>query len=194
MKKVLIVLLVLVLGFVAFVATRPATYHVERTATVAAPPAAVYARIADFREWEAWSPWENLDPAMTKTFEGAESGVGAGYHWAGNDQVGEGRMTITEATPERRLLIRLEFIKPWAATNATAFDLEPSGDGTRVKWTMDGTNDFMGKAMSVFVNMDQMIGKDFERGLASLDSLVRANAVPDTTLAPGAAAAPDSVS
>jgi len=191
MKKILIVLIALVLGFAVYVATRPATYHVERSGTVAAAPVAVYGEIADFHAWDAWSPWERIDPAMQKTFEGASAGVGAGYHWSGNDKVGEGRMTITEAVPARHVAIDLEFIKPFAGKSVTAFELEPAPEGTRVTWTMDGTNDFVGKALSVFMDMDRMIGTDFEKGLAALDSLARAGAMADTAAvaasAPGAA-------
>jgi hypothetical protein len=179
MKIFLIVLLVLALGCAAFVATRPATYHVERTATIAATPAAVYSEIADFRHWQAWSPWEKLDPDMKKSFPGAGSGVGAGYHWA-SEELGEGRMTITEAVPGERLVIDLEFIEPWSAKNVTAFVLRPAAQGTQVTWTMDGANDFLGKAMSLFMSMDRMIGADFEKGLAALDSLARARVLPDT--------------
>jgi hypothetical protein len=179
MKTFLIVLLVVVLGCAAFVTTRPATYHVERTATVSAAPGAVYAGIADFREWQAWSPWERLDPHMRKSFSGAASGVGAGYHWS-SEELGEGRMTITEAAPGERVVIDLEFIEPWRARNVTAFALRPAAQGTVVTWTMDGRNDFLGKAMSLFVSMDRMIGADFEKGLAALDSLARGGALADT--------------
>jgi hypothetical protein len=116
MKKVLIVLLGVVFAFVVFVATRPATYHIERSATIAAPPSMVYAHVENVRMWEAWSPWEELDPEMEKTYEGPESGVGAGYAWAGNDQVGEGRAIIIEAEPNEKVVSDLEFIKPWERT------------------------------------------------------------------------------
>lgn len=183
MKKILIALLAVVLGFAAYVATRPAEYHVERSATVAATPAAVYGEIADFHAWDAWSPWERMDPAMQKIFEGAHSGQGAVYRWSGNDKVGEGRMTITDAEPGERVAIDLEFIKPFASRSETVFALEPAAEGTRVTWAMDGHNDFLGKAMCVFMDMDKLIGGDFERGLASLDSLARAGAMADTTAA-----------
>jgi len=170
-KKVLLFLLFVVVGFAGFVATRPGTFHIERSTTVSAPAATIQAEIDDFHRWAAWSPWEGLDPAMKKTIEGPASGVGATYHWVGNDKVGEGRMTVTGLEPAAKVDVRLEFMKPWKATNQTAFLLAPEGEGTRVTWTMDGTNDFMGKAMGVFMNMDKMIGADFEKGLASLKSV-----------------------
>ncbi len=189
MKRVLIVLLVIIAGLTVFISTRPGHYHVERSATLSAPPAAVYAQIADFHRWDAWSPWEKLDPAMKKTFAGPEAGTGASYHWLGNDRVGEGRMTITDARPDARVAIDLEFIKPFESKNATVFTLVPAGGGTRVVWSMDGENHFMGKAMSLFMDMDRMIGGDFEEGLAGLDSVTAAA----TDTAAGAAAARDSV-
>ena len=185
MKKILLVLVVLVLGFVAFVASRPATYHVERSATVAAPPEVVFARITDLHAWQAWSPWEKLDPAMKHTFSGPDRGTGASYAWAGNDKVGEGRMTITDATAPSKVAFELEFIKPFASKCETGFTLAPEGDGTKVTWTMDGKNDFMGKAMCLFMDMDKTVGGDFERGLASLNTVAAADAQ-------AAVAAPDS--
>lgn len=186
MKNVLIALLVIVALAFVFVATRPATFHVERSATMAASSEVIYPMIADFHRWPDWSPWEKRDLAMKKTFGGAEAGTGATYAWAGNNDVGEGRMTITEATPPSRVAIRLEFLKPFAATNDCAFTLTPDGAGTRVTWTMDGKNDFMSKAMSVFASMDKMVGPDFEQGLASMKTAAESAAPPaaDSTATP----------
>lgn len=186
MRRILLVLLVLVLGFVGYVSTRPAEFHVERSATIAASASTIYPHLADFHQWEAWSPWERLDPAMKKTYEGDPMGVGSNYHWAGNDSVGEGRMTIKESVPSERLTIELEFIKPFAATNTTLFSLAPEGEGTKVTWAMDGKKDFMMKAVGLFMDMDKQVGGDFERGLASLKQLTEAEqatlgASPDTT-------------
>lgn len=171
MKKALVVLLVLAGALVAIIATRPDTFHVERSAVIAAPPEVVFANLDDFHQWPKWSPWEGRDPQMTREYEGAESGVGAAYHWNGNDQVGEGRMTITQSTPPSRLDIRLDFLKPFAATNQCAFELAPDAAGTRVTWTMDGKADFMTKAMTLAMSMDRMVGKDFEQGLAALKTV-----------------------
>ena len=176
MKKILMVLLVLIVAAVLFVATRPDTYRVERSAMVSAPPQVVFAQIDDFHRWAAWSPWEKLDPQMQKQFGGAASGVGAEYHWSGNDKVGEGRMTITESQPTDRIAIKLEFLKPWASTSTASFTLAPEGEGTRVTWAMDGRHNFMSKAMCVFVSMDKMLGTDFERGLAGLGTVAAAEA------------------
>ncbi len=185
MKKVLLVLLVILAAAAAFVASRPGTYRVERSAVVAAPPETVHSLIADFRRWEAWSPWEKLDPQMKKDFSGAESGTGAIYHWIGNDDVGEGRMTITESDPASGVAIRLEFLKPWQSVNQSRFAFAREDAGTRVTWTMDGTSDFMFKAMSVFMSPDKMMGPDFEKGLASLKELAEASvpAAPDSAAA-----------
>jgi hypothetical protein len=168
LKKIALGLVVLAGGFAAVVATRPSTFHYERSTTVAAPPGAVYALVSDFHRWGSWSPWEKLDPDMKRTFDGAPSGAGAKYAWTGNDKVGEGRMTIEEAKPGESVRIKLEFLKPWAATNSTTFTLQPAGAGVRVIWAMEGTNTFGAKAVGLFMSMDKMIGDDFEKGLAEL--------------------------
>jgi uncharacterized protein YndB with AHSA1/START domain len=168
-KKILLTLIIIGLGLVVLIAAQPAEFHIERTRRLTAEPDAVYEHLADFHKWAAWSPWEKLDPAMKKDLAG--EGVGSIYQWAGNDDVGEGRMTILEAEPGRSLKIRLEFFKPWTATNTTEFKLTPEGSGTSVTWAMDGNNNFMSKAFSLVMNMDRMIGKDFEKGLESLDAV-----------------------
>jgi uncharacterized protein YndB with AHSA1/START domain len=173
LKKVLLgilgVLVLLVGGVLALASTKPDTFSVERHTTIAASPAIVYANLDDFHRWAAWSPWEKLDPGMKKTYGGPAKGVGSTYAWSGNDDVGEGRMTVLESDPNRRLVVRLEFIKPFATTSTTVYTLEPAAaGGTELTWSMDGPNSFPGKIMSVFVDMDAMIGKDFEKGLADL--------------------------
>ena len=175
MKKILlgivIVVVVLVVGFACVVALQPSHYHVERSAIMNAPAAVVFAQVNDFHKWEGWSPWAKLDPAMKHNYEGAPAGSGAIYSWAGNSQVGEGRMTITESHPSDLVKIKLEFIKPWAATNATNFMFKSQGSQTAVTWTMDGDNNFVGKAFGLFMNMDKMIGNDFEKGLSQMKSV-----------------------
>jgi Polyketide cyclase / dehydrase and lipid transport len=177
-KKVLlgivIVVVVLVAVFAIVVALQPTHYHVERSAMMNAPAPVVFAQVNDFHKWEAWSPWAKLDPAMKQTFEGAPAGTGAVYRWAGNSQVGEGRMTITESHPSDLIKIKLEFLKPWAATNATDFTFTPQGNQTAVTWTMSGENNFVGKAFSLFMNMDKMIGNDFEKVLAQMRTVAEA--------------------
>jgi hypothetical protein len=178
MRKLLIAIVVLAVVLIGVVATRPATYHVERSATIDAQAATVFPKINDFHNWKEWSPWEKLDPNMTTEFGGADAGTGATYHWVGNKDVGEGRMTITESQPHEKVVIRLEFLKPWPATSTTTFTLTPAATGTQVAWAMDGKNDFTAKAMSLFMSMDQMIGKDFEKGLASLKTVSEGTAAP----------------
>ncbi|HMJ89486.1 MAG TPA: SRPBCC family protein [Candidatus Acidoferrum sp.] len=172
MKKILIGIAVIVVVFLIVVATRPGEYRVTRSATIAAPPAAVFAQVNDFHKWEAWNPWGKIDPAIKQTYEGAPAGKGAIYAWVGNKDVGEGRMTITESRPSDLILINLEFFKPMAGTSLTEFTFKPEGNGTIVTWTMSGKNNFMAKAMCLFMNMDKMIGGQFEKGLAAIKAVV----------------------
>jgi uncharacterized protein YndB with AHSA1/START domain len=169
--KVLVALAVIVAGALVVVATRPAEFRVTRTGTIAAPPATVFAQVNDFHKWEAWNPWGKLDPAMKESYEGAPAGVGAVYTWTGNSQVGEGRMTITESRPNELIRIKMEFLKPFAATSTAEFTFRPEGNQTAVTWTMEGTNNFMAKAMHLVMNMDRMIGGQFEKGLAAMKSV-----------------------
>jgi len=179
-KKILlgaIVVIVLAVAiFCVVVAMQPSRYHVERSASISAPPAVVFNQVNDFHKWEAWSPWAKLDPNMKTTYEGAPAGTGAMYSWTGNDQVGQGRMTITDSKPGELVKIKLEFTKPFAATNATDFIFAPQGNQTSVKWTMEGDNNFIGKAFGLFMSMDKMIGGDFEKGLAQMKSVAEAAA------------------
>jgi uncharacterized protein YndB with AHSA1/START domain len=175
-KKILLALAAALVVFLAFVATRPPTFHVERSITLAAPPERAFAQVNDFHAWAAWSPWDKLDPQMKRTFEGAPAGVGASYSWVGNKQVGEGRMTIEKSEPARLVSIKLEFIKPFEATNTATFAFAPDGAGTKVTWSMDGNNNFVGKLFSVFMDMDKMVGGDFERGLASMKTIAEGGA------------------
>ena len=167
-KKILLTLAGLVLAFLVVVACQPADYRVTRNALLTAPPAAVFAEVNDFHHWEAWSPWAKMDPAARNTFSGTASGTGAVFAWAGNDKVGEGKMTLTESLPPGRILIRLEFLKPFENTSMTEFLFQPEGQGTRVTWTMTGHKGFLSKAICLFMNMDRMVGGDFEKGLANL--------------------------
>lgn len=175
LKKTLLGVVALLLAaaviILAIATTKPDTFEVERERVMAAPAAAVFANLNDFRRWERWSPWEKLDANLKRTYSGAEQGVGATYAWQGNSEAGAGQMTITESTPPQRLKIRLEFTEPFASTNTTTFDLTPVGDQIRVTWRMVGANTFMGKVFSIFFDMDEMIGKDFERGLTALEEV-----------------------
>ena len=169
--------LVLVVGVLAaLVAMQPAEFRIERSATIAAPAPAVFAQVNDFHNWEAWSPWAKLDPAARNSFEGAPAGKGAAFSWTGNSKVGEGRMTITESRPGELVRIKLEFLKPFEATNTAEFTFKPEGERTAVTWSMYGHNNFIGRAVCLFVNMDKALGGEFEKGLASMKSVAEASA------------------
>lgn len=165
---VLLVVGVLIVGVLALAATRPDTFRVERKATIEAPPEKVFALLSDFHRWEAWSPWEKRDPAMKRTHSGAASGKGAAYAWEGNREVGKGRMEITAASPPSHLTIQLDFLAPFECHNFAEFTLTPRGGATEVTWAMHGPSSFLFKLMGLFMNMDKMVGRDFEVGLANL--------------------------
>jgi hypothetical protein len=169
---VVIAIVFIVAGLIAVVATQPEDFSVTRSATIKAPAERVFAEVNDFHKWDAWSPWAKLDPNMKTTYAGPESGQGASYSWVGNDEVGEGKMTIAESHPSQHVKIDLEFIKPFAAQSVTEFMFKPAGDATEVTWNMHGKNGFVGKAMCLVVSMDKMVGGDFEKGLAQLKTAV----------------------
>jgi carbon monoxide dehydrogenase subunit G len=165
-----ILIVVGVLAVLGLAATKPDKFAVERSATIAAPPEKIVPVLSDFHAWQAWSPYEKLDPAMKKTFSGPPSGVGSVYEWSGNSKAGTGRMEITDVSPAK-VTLKLDFLKPFEAHNFVDFLLVPEGAGTKVTWSMHGPSPFVTKVFSVFMNMDKMIGKDFEAGLASLKSV-----------------------
>ena len=172
LTKILIALVIIVAGLAVVIALQPATFRVTRTATIAAAPADVFALVNDFHNWDAWSPWAKLDPAMKTSYAGSPSGQGAVYSWVGNSDVGEGSMTITDSQPASRVNIKLEFIKPFASVADNLFEFAPAAAGTTVTWTMSGDNDFLSKAFSLFMGgMDGMIGPDFEKGLAQMKAV-----------------------
>ncbi len=170
-KKILLVVVILLVGVLAYAATRPDTLHIQRTASIKAPAEKIYPLITDFRRWESWSPYEKVDPAMKKTYSGAASGKGAVYEWDGNSEVGQGRMEIVDTADPSRVTIKLDFMKPLEGHNVAVFALAPQGDTTNVTWTMDGPTPYICKLICVFVNMDTMIGKDLETGLANLKTI-----------------------
>lgn len=176
LKKILIAIAVLVVVLAIVVAMQPSEFRIERTAAIAAPPSAVFAQVNDFHHWDAWSPWAKLDPAMKKTYEGAPAGVGAVSTWSGNQDVGEGRATITESRPDELIRIKLEYLRPFEATNTAEFAFKPEGDHTMVTWSLYGSNNFMAKAFGLVMDMDDMLGSQFEQGLESLGSAVTAAA------------------
>lgn len=170
-KYILIGIAVLVVLLLIVIALQPSDFRITRSAHLAAPAYVVYENVNTLNKWEAWSPWAKLDPNAKSTFEGPASGLGSSMTWNGNNKVGEGRMTITDNQPNQRVEIKLEFLRPFKAVNTAEFTFKPEGGQTLVTWTMTGKNNFMGKAFSLFVNCDKMVGNDFEKGLASLSSV-----------------------
>lgn len=156
------------LGLLGYASLQPDTFMVERAVHIQAPPDRIYAYLADFRQWSAWSPWEKLDPAMKRSFSGAASGQGAVYAWEGNQDVGSGRMEIRSARPVSSVDLQLDFLTPFEAHNTATFTLVPQSGATAVTWTLQGPMPLRSKVIGVFVSMDQMVGKDFETGLANL--------------------------
>jgi hypothetical protein len=171
-RKILIALAGIVVVFVAIVAMQPSEYRVARTVRISASAPAVFGQVNDFHKWEAWNPWAKLDPAMKQTYEGAPAGIGAVYTWAGNNQAGEGRMTLTESRPSELVRIKLEFLKPFAGTSIAEFTFKPEDNQTAVTWSMTGKLSFMAKVVHLFMDMDRMIGANFEKGLADMKSVV----------------------
>jgi uncharacterized protein YndB with AHSA1/START domain len=165
---IVIVVIVFIAAVLILAATKPDTFRVQRAASIKAPPEKIFALINDFNRWGTWSPWEKKDPEMKRTFGATTSGKGAVYAWEGNKNVGQGRMEIAESVPPSRITIKLDFVKPFEAHNIVEFTLEPQGDATNVTWAMQGDAPYFAKIIHVFFNMDRMVGKDFETGLANL--------------------------
>ena len=168
LKKILIGLAGVLLLLAVVIATRPSHFRVERSITIASSPDAPYALVNDFHKWSEWSPYDKLDPQMTRTFDGEPSGVGAGYGWAGNDKAGVGHMLITKAEPGQRIDIKLDFTEPMKTTNQTVFTFTKVPEGTKVTWAMDGEKNFVSKAFWMVMDADTLIGGDFAKGLAAI--------------------------
>jgi len=168
---VVIVIAVAVIAVLVYAATKPDTFRIQRAASIKAPPEKIFAVLNDFLRWETWSPWEKKDPAMKRTFSAVTSGEGAVYAWEGNRDVGQGRMEIAESVAPSKVAIKLDFVKPFETHNIVEFTLEPKADSTNVTWTMQGPMPYISKLITVFVNMDSMVGKDFEAGLANLKAV-----------------------
>jgi len=183
-KKILLsvaaTLAVLVLGFIAVVAMQPDEFRVSRSAKMAAPPSSPFAQVNDYHNWDAWSPWAKLDPNAKVTFDGPTSGTGAKFSWSGNDQVGAGQQTIIESKPDDLIRIKLEFEKPFKDTCTAEFAFQPEGEQTIVTWSMFGKKNFIAKAMGLFIDCDKMIGSEFEKGLASMKTIVEAPPAAET--------------
>jgi carbon monoxide dehydrogenase subunit G len=165
---IVVVVLVVVAGVLIYATTRPDSFRVQRSASIKAPPQKIFPLINDLKAWAGWSPYEKKDPAMQRSFGPITAGKGATYEWAGDKNVGQGRMEILEAQPSNKVLIKLDFIKPFEAHNMAEFTLEPKGDTTLATWAIYGPSAYITKVMGLFFNMDTMIGKDFEAGLADL--------------------------
>lgn len=168
---VLAVVAVVLVIVLILAALKPDTFRVERTTIIKADPSNIFLRINDFHNWVAWSPYEKLDPTMKKTFSGAASGKGAVYEWNGNNKAGTGRMEILESSAPSKIVIKLDFLTPFEGHNTSEFTMLPKGDSTQVTWAMHGPSPFMMKIMGVFMNMDKMLGNDFEAGLANLKAV-----------------------
>jgi hypothetical protein len=170
-KKIAIVVVVLIAALLGFAATKPDTFRVQRTTSIKAPPEKIFPLINDLHNWASWSPYEKKDPGMNRTHSGAANGKGAVYEWEGNGDVGKGRMQIIDTAVPNKVTIKLDFVKPFEAHNIVDFTLQPKGDTTQVAWEMRGPAPFISKVMQVFIDMDSMVGKDFEAGLANLKAL-----------------------
>lgn len=171
LRVILVVVLLLVAVLLIVVAMRPASFRVQRSLRIGVPREALFALVSDFHQFDAWSPWAALDPGMQKRFSGAERGQGAVYEWLGNSKVGQGRMEIIDAVEPARVVIKLDFLKPFVAHNTAEYVLAEAADGTEFTWLMHGPNSFMSKLMGLFFSMDRMVGAQFEQGLASLKVL-----------------------
>lgn len=169
---IIAVVLAIIIAIVLILASnKPDTFRIQRAAVMNAPAENIFPRIADFHQWLDWSPWEGKDPALKRTYSGTERGQGAVYAWDGNKNVGSGRMEILEASSPSKVVIKLDFLKPFKAHNTAEFTMLPQGGATNVIWVMHGPAPFMSKVMQVFMNMDRMIGKDFEAGLTNLKAV-----------------------
>ena len=174
MLPILLALAVIVILFFVFLVGRPDEFNVMRSATISAPPATVFAQVNDFHKWDDWSPWAKLDPACKNTFDGAAAGKDAKFAWDGNNKVGAGRMTITDSQSPEFIRINLEFLRPFKSTNTTEFTFRSRGSQTLVTWTMSGKTNFMCKIFGLIMDGDKMVGKDFEKGLASMKAIAEA--------------------
>ncbi|MDE2244318.1 MAG: SRPBCC family protein [Bradyrhizobium sp.] len=171
-EVITVVAVVLAIAIVLILAAgKHASFNVERAITIAAPAERIFPLINDFHQWGSWSPWEKRDPAMKRSFRGPVSGAGAVYGWEGNNNVGSGRMEILEASAPSKIIIKLDFFKPFEGHNTAEFTMLPQGGTTHLSWVMRGPSSFISKLMQVFMNLDRMIGKDFEAGLANLKNL-----------------------
>lgn len=170
-KTIAVLFIVLLAALLGFAATKPDAFRVQRATRIKAPPEKIFGLINDLHSWGSWSPYEKKDPAMKRTHSGAASGKGAVYEWEGNNEIGVGRMEITESSPPAKVTINLDLVKPFEAHNMVEFTLEAQDDSTNVTWAMHGPSPYISKVIGIFIDMDSMVGKDFEIGLANLKTL-----------------------
>ena len=166
-----VILAIAIAAVLVLAATKPNTLRVRRSTSIKAPPERIFPLISDFHQWVTWSPYEQKDPAMKRTYSGAERGKGAVYAWDGDKNVGSGRMEILDASAPSKIVIKLDFFKPFEGHNTAEFIMLPQGDGTHVTWLMHGPANFMSRLIQVFMNLDNLIGRDFEAGLANLKTI-----------------------
>lgn len=176
MKKIFLILaaviVVAIAAVVIVVQMQPDDFHYSRSITINAPAATVFLQVNNLHKWQDWSPWVELDPNVKITYDGPEEGVGASYAWAGNRNMGKGRMTVVESKPAELVGFRLEFLEPFAATNSAEFSFKPAGNQTVVTWTMAGKCNFLNKAMGLVLDCEKMIGNEFDKGLAKMKKVV----------------------
>jgi uncharacterized protein YndB with AHSA1/START domain len=170
-KTIAIVLVLLIAALLIYAATKPDSFRIERSTTINAPPQKIFAIINDFHQWEAWSHWEKIDPALKRKYSGAANGKGAVYEWDGNKDIGQGRMEITESSPPSKVSLKLDFVKPFEAHNMVDFTLAAQGDSTTVTQAMYGPSPYISKLMTTFFSMEKMVGSKYEEGLANLKAL-----------------------
>jgi uncharacterized protein YndB with AHSA1/START domain len=171
LKLIGIIFVFAIAAILIFAAMQPNSFRVQRSTTIKAPPEKVFAAINDFHRWEVWSPWEKIDPAIKRSYSGTESGKGAVYAWQGNNEVGQGRMEIVESIPSSKVLLKIEFIKPFAAINTIEFNLAQTGENTTITQAMYGPSPFISKLMGLFFSMDKMVGGKYGEGLATLKTI-----------------------
>jgi hypothetical protein len=171
-KRILFVFAALIAVLLVVIAMQPEDFRVSRSMTMAAPQAAVFEQVNDFHKWEAWSPWAKLDPNAKNTFEGPMSGEGSKFHWDGDSNVGAGSMTILKSEPNDHIHIKLDFLRPMEGTNDVHFTFKPEGDKTYVTWSMEGKTNFIGKAISLVIDCEKMVGGYYEQGLANIKAIV----------------------
>lgn len=171
LKTITSIIALLIAAILIYAVTQPDSFRIERSTSIKAPPEKIFPLLNDFHQWEAWSPWEKIDPAIKRSYSGASNGIGAAYAWQGNKDIGQGRMEIIESTPFSKMLIKIDFTQPFEAHNTIEFTLEHQGDSTQVTQAMYGPSPFISKLMGLFFSMDKMVGAKFEQGLANLKSI-----------------------